>query len=46
MRVTLPRLGAIAVVLCFSLPATGQDAGDLDKARLEKVLPSKPAYSP
>src|SRR5512147_1878878 len=41
----LPHI-AIATGLCLAVPGFAQDAGAPDKATLEKVLPSKPAYSP
>ncbi len=34
------------LALGLALPAMAQDAGELDKARAEKVHPSKPTYSP
>jgi hypothetical protein len=43
---TLAALMAGASLMCAGLPVHSQDAGEMDKAKLEKVFPSKPAYSP
>lgn len=37
---------AVFLVFAFALPVLAQDVGSPDKAALEKVLPSKPPYSP
>lgn len=37
---------AVFLMFAFVLPVLAQDAGTPDKAALEKVLPSKPPYSP
>jgi hypothetical protein len=37
---------AMTTALCVAIPALAHDAGSIDKAALEKVHPSKPAYSP
>ena len=37
---------AVAGVMSVGRDARGQDIGDTDKAKLEKVFPAKPGYSP
>lgn len=39
-------MAGTAMMLFAGLDARGHDAGAADKAKLEKVHPSKPGYSP